>query len=123
MEKLEIILSLGGTVISFIITLIVVIIKLIKWKKNYKSLEEEKELYDLVDDLMSIAETYNNYLGKEKKEYVMTKLNQFAIENEIDFDKEKVDERIEKLIKLSKNVNYKKTNTNDLRFELGKKEL
>lgn len=123
MEKLEIILSLGGTVISFIITLIVVIIKLIKWKKNYKSLEEEKELYDLVDDLMSIAETYNNYLGKEKKEYVITKLNQFAIENEIDFDKEKVDERIEKLIKLSKNVNYKKTNTNDLRFELGKKEL
>ena len=123
MEKLEIILSLGGTVISFIITLIVVIIKLIKWKKIYKSLEEEKELYDLVDDLMSIAETYNNYLGKEKKEYVITKLNQFAIENEIDFDKEKVDERIEKLIKLSKNVNYKKTNTNDLRFELGKKEL
>lgn len=123
MEKLEIILSLGGTVISFIITLIFVIIKLIKWKKNYKSLEEEKELYDLVDDLMSIAETYNNYLGKEKKEYVITKLNQFAIENEIDFDKEKVDERIEKLIKLSKNVNYKKTNTNDLRFELGKKEL
>lgn len=123
MEKLEIILSLGGTLISFIITLIVVIIKLIKWKKNYKSLEEEKELYDLVDDLMSIAETYNNYLGKEKKEYVITKLNQFAIENEIDFDKEKVDERIEKLIKLSKNVNYKKTNTNDLRFELGKKDL
>ena len=37
-----------------------------------------------------IEETYNNYLGKEKKEYVMTKLNQFAIENEIDFDKEKV---------------------------------
>ena len=65
---------------------------------------------------------FNNYLGNEKKEYVITKLNQFAIENNIDFDKEKLDERIEKLIKLSKNVNYKKNNNNDLKFELGKKD-
>lgn len=121
MEKLEIILSLSGTIMSFIITLIVVIIKLDKWKKNYQSLEEETRINDLVDELMSIAETFNNYLGNEKKEYVITKLNQFAIENNIDFDKEKLDERIEKLIKLSKNVNYKKNN-NDLKFELGKKD-
>lgn len=122
MEKLEIILSLSGTIMSFIITLIVVIIKLNKWKKNYQSLEEETRINDLVDELMSIAETFNNYLGNEKKEYVITKLNQFAIENNIDFDKEKLDERIEKLIKLSKNVNYKKNNNNDLKFELGKKD-
>ena len=54
---------------------------------------------------MEIAEQFTNYSGEEKKEYVMTRVNQFALENKIKFDSEAVNEKIEELIGLSKKVN------------------
>ena len=50
------------------------------------------------------------YLCDEKKEYVLTRINQLAIENGINFDVKAISDKIEELIKLSKEVNYKKTN-------------
>ena len=54
---------------------------------------------------MEIAESFANYSGEEKKEYVITKVNQFAIENGIKFDLQMVTEKIEEMIELSKKVN------------------
>lgn len=53
------------------------------------------------------AEQFKNYTGKEKKNYVLTKMNQFSIENGIKFSSEFISEKIEEIISLTKNVNTK----------------
>ena len=51
--------------------------------------------------------------GEEKKEYVMTKANRYAIENGIAFDETAVSDKVEELIALSKEVNAKDTTKTD----------
>lgn len=105
MENLELILSLAGTALSLFIACVVFIVKLIRGYIMKKKLKNSYVLLDAVAPLMEIAETFTNYSGEEKKEYVMTKVNQFAIENGIRFDSQAVSNKIEELIGLSKNVN------------------
>ena len=105
MENLELILSLAGTALSLFIACVVFIVKLIRGYIMKKKLKNSYVLLDAVAPLMEIAETFTNYSGEEKKEYVMTKVNQFAIENVIRFDSQAVSNKIEELIGLSKNVN------------------
>lgn len=105
MENLELILSLAGTALSLFIACVVFIVKIIRGYITKKKLKNSYVLLDAVAPLMEIAEQFTNYSGEEKKEYVMTKVNQFALENKIKFDSEAVNEKIEELIGLSKKVN------------------
>ena len=107
MENIELILSLAGTAVSLFIACVLFIVKIIRGYASKKKLTNSYVLLDAVAPLMEIAETFTNYSGEEKKEYVMTKLNQFAIENGITFDKQAVINKIKELITLSKNVNGK----------------
>lgn len=109
MENLELILSLAGTALSLFIACVIFIAKLIRGYITKKKLKNSYVLLDAVAPLMEIAETFTNYSGEEKKEYVMTKVNQFAIENGITFNADAVTAKIEELIQLSKNVNGKET--------------
>ena len=109
MENLELILSLAGTALSLFIACMIFIAKLIRGYITKKKLKNSYVLLDAVAPLMEIAETFTNYSGEEKKEYVMTKVNQFAIENGITFNADAVTAKIEELIQLSKNVNGKET--------------
>ena len=54
-----------------------------------------------------------NYSGAEKKEYVMTKINQYALENHIKFNQEEISKRIEELVALTKEVNVKDISINE----------
>lgn len=105
MENLELILSLAGTALSLFIACVIFIVKIIRGCITKKKLKNSYVLLDAVAPLMEIAETFTNYSGEEKKEYVITKVNQFALENGITFDKQAVTNKIEELIGLSKNVN------------------
>ena len=64
-----------------------------------------KELSSVLQSLIMDAEQFVNFSGEEKKEYVLTKANRYAIENNIPFDESAVDNEIEKIVNLSKNVN------------------
>lgn len=108
MENLELILSLAGTALSLFIACVLFIVKLIRGYVTKNKLKNSYILLDAVGPLMEVAETFTNYSGEEKKEYVITKVNQFAIENNIKFDLKTVTEKIEELIALSKNVNSDK---------------
>lgn len=108
MENAELIISLIGTAFSLLITCFIVIAKLIGSVKRRKSMQESADLLDAIAPLMEIAEKHRNYSGEEKKEFVLTKLNQFSIENGIEFKAEEITERLEKLINLTKQVNTKK---------------
>ncbi len=112
MENLELLLSLTGTAVSLFVTAVVFIAKFASSIRKRKKFLNENDLLNAVVPLMEIAEQHTNYSGEEKKEFVLTKLNQFAIENKINFNSEAVVKRIEELIVLSKKVNAKKTKEN-----------
>ncbi len=105
MENLELIVSLAGTALSLFIACVLFIVKIIRGYITKKKLKNSYVLLDAVAPLMEIAEQFTHYSGEEKKEYVMTRVNQFALENKIKFDSEAVNEKIEELIGLSKKVN------------------
>ncbi len=105
MEKLEIILSLAGTAIGFLATAVTFILKFIKNEKARKAAEQTIQIGNAVLPYIKQAETFAHYSGAEKKEFVMTKANQFAIARKIAFHPEAVGEKIEELVKLTKEVN------------------
>lgn len=105
-------LELGIAIIGIIILLFIVIIcviALVRVIKSRKKFREATEMLNVVGSIMQIAENFTNYSGSEKKEYVMTRMNQLAIENGIAFDAKAISDKIEELIQLSKEVNYNKT--------------
>ncbi len=108
MENLELILSLIGTTVSLLITCIIFIVKFVKSLRAKRLAEDDTAILEAILPLMEIAEKYKNYSGEEKKEYVLTKLNQFTIENGINFNAEAVIGKIEELIQLTKQVNTNK---------------
>lgn len=108
MENLELYLSLIGTGASLLLTIIILIVRLAKSIREKSRLKEEDGLLSAVGPLMELAEKHKNFTGEEKKEFVLTKLNQFAIENGINFDTKIISTKIEELINLSKQINYKR---------------
>jgi|AGTN01.1.fsa_nt_gi hypothetical protein len=105
MENIALFLSLAGTIIGLIVSLATVIVKLVKNGKAKKAAEQIIAVGNAVVPYIEKAETFVNFSGAEKKEYVMTKANQFAIDNGIAFDAEGISNKIEELVELTKKVN------------------
>lgn len=112
MENLEVILSLAGTVLGLIATSLTFLIKFIKSAKAKVVAEQVVEMCNVLMPYIKKAETFVNYSGEEKKEYVMTKATQYAQENKLKFNEEFISQQIEVLIGLTKEVNTKNTSTN-----------
>lgn len=87
-------ISLGST--------IVLAIKNKQWKK----------ICDFIKDGVKEAEKFTHYTGEEKKAYVMTLANQYAIKKGIKFNTTKVSNFIEEVVKLSKEVNARDKDKN-----------
>lgn len=108
MKILEFILKywdvLAGIVfgIASLISTIVVAVKNKNWNK----------ICSIVKEAVSKAEEFTNYTGEEKKNYVMTLANQYAIENNIKFNSDKVSNFIEEVVTLSKEVNARDKDKN-----------
>ena len=105
MEKLEYIFSLVGTVLSFLVALLTLVLKLMKVLKDKSITEDREKLVEKLLELVVEAEGMFDYSGKEKKAYVMEKVSDFASREDIEADLEFVSEEIEKLVELSKQVN------------------
>ncbi len=102
-----ILLALAGATVCLFFVCIILIIKIVQAKRSKKKTVNTALLEEVIAPLMEIAEKFENYSGEEKKEYVITKINQFAVENKLNFDAKAISEKIEQLIKLSKRVNVK----------------
>ena len=109
MENLELILSLAGACVGLIVTVATLIFKYAGSAKARKAAEQTMEICNAILPYIEQAESYVHYSGEEKKEYVMTKANWYAIENNIAFDEDVVSEKVEELITLSKEVNAAKS--------------
>lgn len=113
MENLSLILSTIATAIGLLITTLTFLLKFIKSAKAKKIAENIISIGNAIIPYIEQAELFANYSGAEKKEYVMTKANQFAIKNSINFDANLVSEKIEELVKLSKEVNSRDKDKTD----------
>lgn len=107
MENLEIIISVAGAALGLLVTTVTFLSKFIRNAKGKKIAENIIKIGNAMIPYIQEAETFLNYSGEEKKQYVMTKANQFAIDNNIPFDAEAVSDKIEELIGLTKQVNVK----------------
>ena len=105
MEKLEYIFSLVGTVLSFLVALLTLVLKLMKVLKDKSITEDREKLVEKLLELVVEAEGLLEYSGKEKKAYVMERISEFASSEDIEADVEFISEEIEKLVELSKQVN------------------
>ena len=104
-ESVEWLISIIGTILSLLLTSIVCLVKAIQKGKQKRSIEENTIFLEALAPLMELAEKYENYTGEEKKAFVLTKMNQLAIENHLKFNEEEVSKKIEELIVLSKEIN------------------
>ena len=107
MENLELIISLASACLGLVVAVAAVIAKYASSAKARKAAEQTMDICNALLPYIEQAESYVHYSGEEKKEYVMTKANRYAIENDIAFDEDAVSEKVEELITLSKEVNAK----------------
>lgn len=105
---LEFIFSMIGTCLGIIITILTFIIKMSKNTKVRKKAEKLLLLTNQINTFVKEAEGFTNYSGSEKKNYVLTKMNQFSIDNKIKYDEDYVSNKIEELIDTTKVVNTNK---------------
>jgi len=117
MAQFQVILSITTAALGFSATTLTLIYKLVKNMKAKKRAENVIKIGNAIIPYIEQAEKFPAYSSLEKKEYVMTKANQYAIENKIRFDTEAVNARIEELVRLTKSVNkrYKDINFSDER--------
>lgn len=105
MENLEWILSLIATVLSLLIACISFGIKLIKNVREKIRTKKYNELIESIAPIMEIAENNTQLHGADKKDYVMDKVSQYAVENRLIYDAKAVADKIEELVAFSKQIN------------------
>lgn len=111
MEKIEQIIIIAANCLGLLATFTGFLIPLVKNVKAKNKLVAINKLTSTLQTLIIEAEEFTNFTGTEKKEYVMTKANRYAIKNKIPFDEQLVSDKVEDLVALSKEVNVGKRST------------
>lgn len=106
-ETLKLILTAAGLVLALITTIVTAVAKNTKSAKAAKVANMLLSITSAATQFVAQAELITGFTGANKKEWVMTKLNQYCIENQINWDEKIADEAVEKLITFSKDVNAK----------------
>ena len=91
--------------VALAISNIVSFFKTGKWKKMFKKENAKLSTLDVLMQFMQEVEQFKDFSSEEKKQYVITKFNQFCIDNGYEFIADLTDENVEKLIEFSKVVN------------------
>jgi len=93
------------TILTALVTIFTLIANLTKNVKLKKAAENLNKVSKVVSEFVVAAEGITNFAGSDKKEWVLTKVNQYAIENKIPFNKDLVSNLIEEVVAASKQVN------------------
>lgn len=101
------ILTLIGSILPLLIAFLTFLVKFIKNEKAKKVLNCTLKLAETIQPLIVEAEKFTHFSGEEKKQYVLTKANQFAIDHKLKFDQEKVSAMIDELVETTKKVNMR----------------
>lgn len=113
LESIKEYLSVFGTLLGFLCTFLVFLKNKIKNKRVKKIIEKTEKITKTIIPTIIEAEQFDDYTGIEKKEYVMTKLQEYAISFGIKFDSQSLSDRVDELIELTKNVNVREASINE----------
>lgn len=107
MENMQMVIALITSAAVFIGTVSGFVIGLVKAIKG-KTLAVGKvsvaeELFRLVEE----AEAMLGKSGEEKKDFVLNKINEFAVNNKLPFDKDSVSAAIDNIVAFTKKINVK----------------
>ena len=91
--------------VALAISNVVAFFKTGKWKKMFKKENAKLSTLDVLMQFMQEVEQYKDFSSEEKKQFVITKFNQFCIDNGYEFIADLTDDNVEKLIEFSKVVN------------------
>ena len=105
MENIKEIITIASACLGLLATITGFLIPLVKNVKAKNKLTALNKLTTTLQSLIVDAEAFTNFTGAEKKEYVMTKANRYAMENKIPYDEQAVSDKVEDLVALSKEVN------------------
>jgi hypothetical protein len=111
MEDLELYLSVAGTIIGLLITTITFLSKFITNLKARKKLENLLSFTNAIQGFIKEAEQFVHYTGAEKKAYVMTSVEQIALNKKVKLNIEAVSAKIDELVDLTKKVNIRSSST------------
>ena len=109
MENIKEIITIASACLGLIATATGFLIPLVKNVKAKNKLTALNKLSTTLQAFIVDAETFTNFTGAEKKEYVMTKANRYAIENKIPYDDQAISDKVEEIVALSKEVNKRGT--------------
>lgn len=99
------VVAITSAALSLLTTIFVLVAKLTKNVKLRKLAERITFFREQVEKYVALAEEIVNFKGKDKKEWVVTKVNQAAIDAGIQFDADVVSQLIEEVVNLTKIVN------------------
>ena len=105
LETLRLVLTIAGLVLVLLTSIVTFIARNSKNKKVGKAAMNLLAVINATRQFVSEAESLVNFSGANKKEWVMTKVNQFCISKGIVYDEAKVDEILEDYITFSIVVN------------------
>jgi len=107
MQNIEFIVSLAASCLGLLVTATTFIVKFIKSLKEKRTAQNTIKICDALSSFVAAAEKFTNYSGAEKKEFALTRVNQFAISNKMPFDIKLIESKLEELVSLTKQVNAK----------------
>lgn len=107
MENIKEFITIVSAAFGLLATMTGFLIPLVKNVKAKNKLTALNKLTTVLQSLIIEAEKFVNFSGEEKKAYVLTNANRYALENKILFDKQSVNDKVEELVALSKAVNIK----------------
>ena len=105
MSDLQVILFVAATAAGLLVSTVTFVVKFLKSTRAKRAAEEIVKIGCAILPFVQAAEAFAGYTGSEKKEFVLTKANQFAIDNGMEFNVEQVSAKIEELVSLTKSVN------------------
>lgn len=121
MENLKQIITIASACVGLLATITGFLIPLVKNVKAKNRLSALNKLTNVLQSLIVEAEKFTNFSGEEKKAYVLTNANRYALNNRISFDEQDVSSKVEELVALSKNVNVRTTKHEQVTENLSRK--
>lgn len=112
MENVKELITIISAVLGLLATVTGFLIPLVKTVRAKNKLTAINKLTAQLQSFIMDAEQLVNYTGAEKKEYVLTKANRFAIDNHLPYNEQEIGDKIEELITVSKTVNYNQPTAN-----------
>ena len=107
-ENLKDILWIISACTGILVTAISFLIPTVKNAKVKKALQVAVDMGDFVRQGCAEAYKFIHFTDEEKKAYVMTNAERYALENKVAFDKEKVSQQIDDFIVLVKKIYERK---------------